>query len=72
MSNISDIYGISLKGYRETSKTELRAIEHSYFILKDKDSDYAAIIKSLMNLKRSVHEVYMNADDDIFSDRKAF
>lgn len=72
MSEFTGMYKITISNLRNESRQELRNLEKSYSTLSDKESDYALVLKSILELKRSVAEIYENAEDDIFSDRKPF
>lgn len=65
MSNISDIYLISLKDVRRKHKKALKENEQCYNSLKNKDSEYARIVKALQDLHRKAYEIYKDAPDEI-------
>lgn len=65
MNTINDIYLISLKDIRRQSKKRLRENEKCYDSLKNKDSEYARIVKALQDLHREVYEIYRNAPDGL-------
>lgn len=62
---MSDIYKISIKGYRTKAKTRLRVNLRCYDSLVYKDSEYARSIKALGDLHRKVLDIYDDAPDEL-------
>ena len=62
-NTIQDVYKVSISDHRRTSKKRVRENESCYESLKNKDSEYARIVKQLGDLHRAVAEIYTNAPD---------
>ena len=65
MNTVKDIYLISLKSARRRLKKAVRENEQCYNSLKNKDNEYARIVKALGDLHRSAYEIYKNAPDEL-------
>ena len=72
MSDLKDIYKISLRDYRAKAKKALRENEKAYDCLVNKNSDYANIILAMQRLHRDAAEIYDNAPDEIMFDHEPF
>jgi len=68
MNEFSKVYKVTLKYARAMSKKRLRENERCYDSLKNKDTDYARVVKAIQDLHRQSAEIYANAADDIFED----
>lgn len=62
---MKDVYTITLKEYRSTARKRVREGERCYNSLKNKDSDYAKAVFSILELNKCVCKVYDNAPDEI-------
>lgn len=65
MSDIKKIYAVSLRECRRKAKKTMEDTERSFSILKDKDSEYAKIIKAMAVLHRKAFLIYENAPSEI-------
>jgi len=65
MTEIADMYKVSIKDHRRIAKKRLSDNEKAYNSLQNKDSLYARSIKQLQDLHRATYEIYKNAPDEI-------
>ena len=72
MSDIKKIYSVSVKSAKAEANKKVRDTQKSYDILKNKESDYAFVIKAVLNLYIQSAEVYNNAPSEILFDHEAF
>lgn len=64
MTNVSDMYKVSICDNRRIAKKRLLENEKAYNSLQNKNSIYAKSIKQLQDLHWQVYEIYKNAPDD--------
>jgi len=62
---MSDLYRISLPGYRRSSLDRLKENRKAYNSLTNKDGLYAKQMKALHDLHIQVYEIYKNAPDQL-------
>ena len=72
MSDLKKVYSVSVKAARAEANKKVRAAGKGYHLLKDKDSDYAIIVKAVLDLYIQSAEVYNNAPSEIYFDREQF
>jgi len=72
MSDLKKIYSVSLKCERVKANEKVRNTQKAYDLLKDKNSDYACILNSMLFLYKESAEVYNNAPSEIVFDHEAF
>ena len=72
MSDLKKIYTVSLKSAKAEANKKVRDTQIAYDLLKNKESDYAFIIKSMLDLYIQSAEVYNNAPSEILFDHEAF
>ena len=72
MSELKKIYTVSLRSAKAEANKKVRDTQKAYDLLKDKDSDYAFIIKAMLNLYKDSAEVYNKAPSEIMFDHEPF
>jgi len=72
MSDLKKIYSVSVREAKAEANKKVRDTQKAYDLLKDKDSDYAFIIKSVLDLYVDSSEVYNNAPSEILFEHEAF
>ena len=72
MNNLKKIYSVSVKEAKAEANKKVRDTQKAYDLLKDKNSDYAYIIKSVLDLYINSAEVYNNAPSEILFEHEAF
>ena len=72
MNDLKKIYSVSVKSARAKANKAVRDAQKSYGSLKDKESDYAFVIKKMLDLYIQSAEVYNNAPSEILFDHEAF
>ena len=72
MSDIKKIYSVSVKSAKAEANKKVRDTQKAYDILENKKSEYAFVIKSVLNLYIQSAEVYNNAPSEILFDHEAF
>ena len=68
MNDLKKIYTVSLMAAKAEANKKVRDTQNSYDLLRDKDSDYAFIIKAMLRLYIDSAEVYNNAPSEIMFD----
>ena len=72
MSDLKKVYTVSLREAKAEANKKVRNTQLAYDLLKDKDSDYAFIIKSMLRLYIDSAEVYNNAPSEIMFEHEPF
>ena len=72
MSELKKIYTVSLKEAKAEANKKVRNTQKAYDLLENKDSDYAFIIKAVLDLYIDSAEVYNNAPSEIMFDHEPF
>ena len=65
MSDINDIYRISVKCARDDANKKVICTQKAYDTLKDKNSDYAIVVRAVLDLYIKSAEVYNSAPSEI-------
>jgi len=72
MSDLKKIYSVSIKSAKAEANKKVRDTQKAYDLLKDKNSDYAYIINSMLFLYKESAEIYNNAPSEIIFEHEAF
>ena len=72
MSELKKIYTVSIKEAKAEANKKVRNTQKAYDLLENKDSDYAFIIKAVLDLYIDSAEVYNNAPSEIMFDHEPF
>ena len=72
MSDLKKIYSVSLQLARHEANEKVRDTTKCYSSLCDKESDYAVIIKSMLDLYVESAKIYNDAPNDITFEYEAF
>jgi hypothetical protein len=72
MTELKKIYSASVKAARDKANKTVRETQKAYDLLKNKESDYAFIIKNVLDLYIESADVYNSAPSEILFDHEAF
>ena len=72
MNDLKKIYDVSLRAAKTEANKKVRDTQKAYDLLKNKDSDYAFVIKAMLNLYIDAAEVYSKAPSEIMFDHEPF
>ena len=72
MSDLKKIYSASIRSIKAGENKKVSETRKCYEALSDKTSDYAIIIKSILDLHMESAKIYNNAPDEIVFEHEAF
>ena len=72
MSELRKLYSANIKLLRSEVKLRVREAQRGYDALPNKDSDYAVVLKSFLDLHIASAEIYNDASDEIVFEHEAF